>query len=203
MLQWMKRKADERKARLEKERQRTGQLRQCKKNVLDTLDSGNLPGGINFIVEGGKLPFRFQKSEHLLWVFPSVEYLEQETRRDDGAISRGTGLLAITTKHIYFNGDRRSLRIPFGKIVSVELVSVDGQRDGIGITRDRASGQPDFFVVGHEDAEFARDLILSVPSVEISANSKVVTAVEYHLLSHNGSDSLDGGVAGGREGQHS
>ncbi len=196
MLQWMRRKADERKARLEKERQWTEQLRQCKKNVLDILDSGNLPGGINFIVEGGKLPFRFQKSEHLLWVFPSVEFLEQETRReDDGAVSRGTGLLAVTTKHIYFNGDRRSLRIPFGKIVSVELVSVDGQRDGIGITRDRASGQPEFFIVGREDAEFARDLILSVPSVEISANSKVVTAVDYHLLSHDGSDSLDGGVA--------
>ncbi|MDE0035807.1 MAG: hypothetical protein OXU75_22095 [Deltaproteobacteria bacterium] len=93
------------------------------------------------------------------------------------------------TKHVYFKGDRRSLRIPFSKIVSVELVSVNRGVDGVGITRDRASGHPEFFVVGREDAEFACDLILSVPSVEISGNSEVVSVGEYHLRSPDGADS--------------
>ena len=235
MLGWMRRKREERKARLEEARkiaaeataldsQRKEQLLQCKKNVLDILDSGNLPGAINFIVDGGKLPFKFQKSEHLLWVFSSVEYLEQTTRRAvegrsagvsvrvakgvsvrvgqsrgtpveyDELVSRGFGLLAVTTKHVYFKGDRRSLRIAFGKIVSVELASVEQPGDGVAITRDRVSGHPEFFVVGPEDAEFACDLILSVPSVEISESSEIVTVAEYHLLSHDGSDSLDGDV---------
>ena len=235
MLDWMRRTAIERRARHEEERrraaeaaalelQRKEQLVQCKKNVLDILDSGNLPRGINFIVEGGELPFKFQKSEHLLWVFSSVEYLEQTTRRAiegrsagvsvrvakgvsvrigqsrgtpveyDEVVTRGIGLLAVTTKHVYFKGDRRSLRIPFGKIVSVELVSVERPSDGVGITRDRASGHSEFFVVGPEDAKFACNLILSVPSVEISADSEVVTVMEHHLLSHDGSDSLDGDV---------
>ena len=174
MLQWMKRRTEERKARLEEERQWTERLRRYKKNVLDILDSGNLPGGIDFIVNGGKPPFVFHKSEHLLWMFSSVEYLEQQTRLgEDEVVRRGIGLLAVTTKHVYFKGDRRSLRIPFSKIVSVERGS-----DGVGITRDRASGHPEFFVVGPEEAGFAYNLILLVPSVEISADSKVVTAVE-------------------------
>ncbi len=187
MLQWMKRKAEERNAELEEEKQRKEQLLQYKKNVLDIVGSGNLPGGINFIdVDGGKPPFMFRESEQLLWIFSSVEYLEQKTRReDDEVVSRGIGLLAVTTKHVYFKGDRRSLRIPFSKIVSVERGV-----DYVGITRDRASGHPEFFVVGREDAEFACDLILSVPSVEISANSEVVTVGEFHLRSPDGPDNL-------------
>ena len=198
MLQWIRRKAEERKAKLEEERQREAQLFQYKKNILDILRSGKLPGGINFIVNGGKPPFILQKSEHLIWVFTSVEYLEQKTRRDDDEVfHRGIGLLAVTTKHIYFRGDRRSLRLPFGKIVSVEQGS-----DGVGITRDRASGHPEFFIVGREDAEFAYDLILSVPSVEISANCEVVTVGEYHKPSHDGSDSLDSDSACRRAERH-
>ena len=195
MLQWMKRKAEERNAGLGEEKQRKEQLLQYKKNVLDIVGSGNLPG-INFIgVDGGKPPFIFRESEQLLWIFSSVEYLEQKTRRDDDeVVSRGIGLLAVTTKHVYFKGDRRSLRIPFSKIVSVELVSVDRGVDGVGITRDRASGHPEFFVVGREDAEFARDLILSVPSVEISGNSEVVSVGEYHLRSPDIPDSPNSDV---------
>ena len=85
MLGWMRRKREERKARLEEARKiaaeataldskRKEQLLQCKKNVLDILDSGNL--------------------------------------------------------------------------------------------------HPEFFVVGPEDAKFACNLILSVPSVEISADKR-------------------------------
>jgi hypothetical protein len=38
-------------------------------------------------------------------------------------------------------------------------------------------------------------LILSVPCAEVSANSEIVTVEEYHFLSHDGSDSLDGDIA--------
>ena len=133
MLQWMRKRAEERKAKHEEERQRKEQLLKYKKNILDILHSGKLPGGMNFIVNGGKPPFILQRSEHLLWVFSSVEYLEQKARReDDEVFHRGIGLLAVTTKHIYFNGDRRSLRLPFGKIVSVEQ-GIDGIAITIGL----------------------------------------------------------------------
>ena len=226
MFEWLRKRAGERKAGLEEQRrraektaalesQRKRKLHQCKRNVMDVLDSGHLPR-MKFTVDGGGLPFKFQRSEHLLWVFSSVEYLEQKTRREiagrsagtsirvakgvsfrvgrsrgtpveyDEVVRRGVGLLAVTTKHVYFSGERRSLRIPFGKIVSVERLE-----DGVGITRDRASGHPEFFLVGREDADFACDLIHAVPSFEASPRTEVLSIGEYHLY-HDGSGSPDG-----------
>ena len=121
-----------------------------------------------------RLPFRFLKSERPLLVLNGVEYGENKERRrtvgkTGGASFRvakgltirgggfsgtpvyyeelvryGTGVFAITNKHIYFAGDRKNVRIPHGKIVSIE------QEGGhiIKVTRDRVSGLPEFFAVG-------------------------------------------------------
>ena len=215
MFKWLQRKF---KNRSNKELPEAGQapwLLEYRSNLLKILRSGNVPTGIDFSINGN-LPFKFIKSEHLLWVFPSVEYLEQKTRREivgrstgtsirvvqgvyfrvgrskgrpveyDEVVSRGLGLLAVTTKHIYFHGDSRSFRISFNKIVSVECLS-----DGVGITRDRASGHPEFFIVGAEEVDFAYDLIQAVPSVTTSSKTEVVPVESYTLLSDNPSETFE------------
>ena len=54
-----------------------------------------------------------------------------------------SGLLGITTKHIYFSGGRKSFRVPYRKIVSFKPYE-----DGLGIHRDAASAKPQIFVTG-------------------------------------------------------
>ena len=79
--------------------------------------------------------------------------------------------MAITTKHLYFSGDEsvrplpasvKSFRFSLSKIVAIVPYT-----DGVSITRDRAGGQPEFFVVGEEDNVFLYQLLQAVPSVEI------------------------------------
>ena len=85
----------------------------------------------------GRLPFNLMKSEELIWVFRDVGYIQQVTRREFRGGSMGmsfrvtkgvyvrpgafrgrsvasksmehtdSGMLGITTKHIYFTGRRR------------------------------------------------------------------------------------------------
>ena len=213
MFNWLRRKFGNRSN--EASAEQDAWLLAYKTNLPKILRSGNLPPMIDFSIDGG-LPFRFQKSERLLWVFSSVEYLEQKTRREivgrsagasvrvaqgvyfrlgrskgrpveyDEVVSRGLGLFAVTTKHVYFHGDRRSLRIPFGKIVSVERLS-----DGVGITRDRANAHPEFFVVGPEEVGLAYDLLHAVPSVTASPKTRVAPVETYTLLSDNPSEPFE------------
>lgn len=94
--------------------------------VLRELMEGKVPSRFH---PGGRLPFNFQKSEALIWVFNNVAYLEEKTRRQYVGGSHGmsfriakgvyyrvgsfrgrpvetteviridTGILAVTTKH--------------------------------------------------------------------------------------------------------
>jgi hypothetical protein len=121
----------------------------------------------------GSLPFNFQKGETLIWAFPKVEYLEDKTRTEYQGGSQGlsfriakgvyyrmgafkghpvqrtervhadTGVLAITSKHIYFGGDEKSFRVRFDRIVSFLAFT-----DGVGIVRDAANARPQIFVTG-------------------------------------------------------
>jgi hypothetical protein len=138
--------------------------------AIRDLLQGKLPE--RFKLEGS-LPFNFQKSEVLIWVFPKVEYLEDKTRTEYQGGSHGlsfriakgvyyrlgafkghpvhrtervhvdTGILAITSKHIYFGGDKKSFRVRFDRIVSFLAFT-----DGVGIVRDAANAQPQIFVTG-------------------------------------------------------
>lgn len=188
---------------------------QYQKNVIDILHSGGVPS-VPFSIKGD-MPFKFQRSEHLLWVFGTAEYLEQKTRRaisgrSAGAsvrvakglsvrfgqsaghpveyndiVSFGKGTLAITTKHIYFTGDR-SVRIPIGKIISI-------QWDGgiVCVTRDRASGQPEYLDMGSsKDARFVFDVLHAVPSPSDGFDNPEPLAVEeYHLLPHDDAEGFE------------
>jgi hypothetical protein len=128
------------------------------------------------------LPFRFDKSEHLVWLFQDCEYYEIRRHSHYEAGSHGvsfriakgvyyrvgairgrrittenfqaidSGKCAITTRHIYFGGSAKSFRVRLDKIVSCELMS-----NGILFYKDGANPKPQG--ISLEDPIFAANLI--------------------------------------------
>ncbi|MCF8032068.1 MAG: hypothetical protein K9K66_02360 [Desulfarculaceae bacterium] len=137
----------------------------------------------------GDLPFNFMKSEKLIWVFTNTDYYEEKTRRQyvgghagvsvrvvKGVYFRtgsfkghpvetketvyiGKGLLAVTTKHVYFSGGGKSFRIRHNKIVTIEPHS-----DGVTVQRDAATAKPQSFATG--DGWFTYNLLANVANLE-------------------------------------
>ena len=121
----------------------------------------------------GRVPFNLMKSETLVWVIQDVDYLETVVRRERRGTSHGvsirvarglyysprqfrsrpieweetvhqdTGLLGITTKHVYFAGARKKFRVRYDRIVSF-----DPYDDGFGIMREAQSAKPQTFRTG-------------------------------------------------------
>ena len=132
-----------------------------------------------------QLPFNLMKSEKLIWVIYDVNYIQTKTRRISRGTSHGlsirvarglyyrpgmfrseateheeivladTGILGVTTKHLYFHGERKRFRIRYDKIVSFEPSS-----NGIGVMRDTASAKPESFVTG--DGWFIYNLVTNL-----------------------------------------
>jgi hypothetical protein len=137
-------------------------------SILRDLTEGNLPK--QKIKIEGQLPFLFQKSESLIWVFTNVEFYEQRTRTEFHGGSQGmsirvakglyyrtstfkgkpvkisemkhigTGLLALTTKHVYFGSPEKTFKTPYSKLISLEPFE-----DGIGLQKDGVSAKPQVF----------------------------------------------------------
>lgn len=132
------------------------------------------------------VPFAFQKGEHLVWAFGGVNLIEHRTvRRMSGgslgmsfrvakgvrlrpSVFRGSfedegvpkfmgfGTLGVTLRHIYFHSPKKTLRIPFSKIVAfTPLVR------GVSVHRDGAAS-PQTFVVGEENADFFHTLLAKI-----------------------------------------
>jgi hypothetical protein len=150
--------------------------------VLRDVLNGTVPQRFSF---SGNLPVNLQKSEQLVWAFPNSKYLEDKVRREYVGGSRGasirvmkgvyyhvgafkghsvehtesvhvdTGWVFITSKHIYFAGPRKSLRLPYAKIVSF-----DSFANGIGVTRDAVNAKPQFFLTG--DGWFTYNLVTNL-----------------------------------------
>lgn len=150
--------------------------------VLRELLNGTIPEKVTV---KGNLPFNLQKDEKLIWIFQGVQYYEQKTRRHYEGGSRGvsirvakgvyfrtsgfsahpvettetihidTGILAATSKHLYFAGGAKSFRVPYKKIVSFEPYS-----DGIGIQRDATTAKPQTFITG--DGWFTYNLAMNI-----------------------------------------
>lgn len=136
-------------------------------------------------------PFNLMKSEELLWLFGGTDYFEQVTQREFRGGSLGvsfrvakgvyirpgafrgrsvatssmkhtdSGVLGITTKHIYFKGNSKSFRVRLEKIVSF-----DPYRDGLGIMRDTARAKPEIFRMGETDAWFLLNVIDAVMAMD-------------------------------------
>ena len=137
----------------------------------------------------GAVPFNLMKSEQLVWVIQGVDYLETVVRRErrgtsQGLIIRvtrglyhrpsafrsrhieweetvhaGTGMLGLTTKHIYFAGSRKRFRVRYDKIVAFKPFS-----DGSGIMRDAQTARPQTFRTG--DGWFAYNLAANLAQVQ-------------------------------------
>ena len=118
----------------------------------------------------GSLPFLFQKSEKIVWAFNDVPFYEQRTRTEyvggssgvsvrlaKGVYYRtsafkghkvqvqemkaiGTGVLALTTKHIYYSCDSKTFKIPLNKIISLEPFE-----DGVSLQKDGVTAKPQVF----------------------------------------------------------
>lgn len=137
-------------------------------SILRDLTEGKLPEFKNKL--DGSLPFLFQKSESLIWVFRNVEFYEQRIRTEYRGGSQGvsiriargvyyrtssfkgrpvqfsemkhigSGLFALTTKHVYFGSPEKKFKIPFDKLISMEPYE-----DGIGLHKDGVSAKPQVF----------------------------------------------------------
>lgn len=197
----------ERREAARRERQRRADLdrqrRDLQANILTMLGDDRIPK-MDWSPLG--LPFKLQKTEHLIYLFPQVGYAEQRVRREivgrssgvsvrvmkgvslrmagskgrpverDEIVDRGTGILGVTDRHLYFNGER-SFRIRFDRIVSIEPLA-----DAVGVTRDRASALTEYFTVGREDARFAYELLSVIPSLESPAVAEVEMSESCLLL---------------------
>lgn len=158
----------------------------AKGSLIRNLIEGKVPNSMKF---DQPLPFNFQKSERLIWVFGNVDYLEDRAKTEYRGGSHGvnvrimkglyyrvgaykgeavsrterlhvdTGLLGVTTKHIYFSGPKKSLRIRHDAIVSFQPYS-----NGIAIVRDSATAKPQSFVTG--DGWFIHNLLTNVTQIE-------------------------------------
>ena len=152
--------------------------------TLRELLDGKIPTRMHV---SGQLPFNFQRSETLGWLFNDVPYYEERTRTryvggSDGMsfrVAKGiyyrtssfestpvtqaqtvridSGSLAITTKHIYFAGARKGFRVPYRKIMAFQPF-----KDGFGIVRDAASAKPQVFVT--EEGWFSYNLVRNLAS---------------------------------------
>jgi len=153
--------------------------------VLRDVMNGVIPERVQV---QGSLPFNFQKTEKLVWLFPEAKYYEDRKRRHyvggyHGASFRiakgvyyrvgafkghpvettetvfvGSGLLGVTNRHVYFSGGGKSFRIRHDKIVSIEPYS-----DGVGIQRDAQTARPQVLVTG--DGWFTYNLLMNVSNL--------------------------------------
>lgn len=138
--------------------------------VIRDILNGIVPERIS---NASSLPVNLQKNEKIVWAFDGTSLLEDKTRRQYVSGSRGvsvrimkgvyyrvgafkghsiettervqvdSGWLIVTNKNIYFIGSRKSMRIPYKKIVSFDPYS-----DGIGIMRDSSNAKMQIFING-------------------------------------------------------
>lgn len=136
--------------------------------ILRELTEGRIPE--QSIRTSHQLPFLFQNSEVLIWVFNNVDFYEQITVTEFRGRSQGIsikvakglyyrtgvfkgkpvktaktkyygrGLLALTSKHIYFASPEKKVKIPFNKLISLEPYE-----DGIGLQKDGVTAKPQIF----------------------------------------------------------
>lgn len=161
-------------------------LKVIKSLILRELLSGNLPKSrIDYV---GTVPFLIQKGEEFLWVFTNVAYHERVNKtvyvgRSQGVsvrIAKGvyyrtssfkgnpvvtnelryisTGILAFTNKHVWFSSDKKSFKIPYTKLVTIEPFD-----DGCGLLKDGVSAKPQIF--SNIDGWFTYNLVSNMVSL--------------------------------------
>ena len=137
----------------------------------------------------GNVPFNLMKSEKLVWVIEDVDYIETVVRRErrgsshrlsiriargvyyrpsafrsraiewEETVHQDTGLLGLTTKHIYFSGPKKKFRVRYDRIVDLEPYD-----DGFGIVKDNQTAKSQVFRTG--DGWFACNLAVTLGQME-------------------------------------
>ena len=160
------------------------------------------------------LPFKLQRTEKMLLAVRNVPYSEMRVKREirgrsagasvrvakgmsvrvggsrgtpvetDVLTPRGVGLFGLSTKHVFFNGER-TFRIPIAKIVSAQVVNV-----GLEIVRDRASAQPEFFGLSEDGAEFVVDLIHALEDADFGRGEPKMQNVTTYVFMGDGGDDI-------------
>ena len=150
--------------------------------VIREAAEGIIP---NRLGDATNLPFNLMKSEQLVWVINDVDYYEIKTMRERRGTSHGlsvrvakglyyrpgtfrsravewdetvhadSGVLGVTSKHIYFHGPKKRFRVRYDKIVSFEPYN-----DGIEIMRDAQTAKPQVFRTG--DGWFIYNLVTNL-----------------------------------------
>ena len=184
------------------------QVIQRQRNVLAILRQGKVPDE-SIRSSDVPVPFKLQRNERLIFVQEKVGYAEIRVRRQvvgrssgvsvrvmrgvsvrsgesvgtpvetDIFTPRGAGIFAISTKHIFFNG-QRSFRIPLGKVVSAQRTTDDGAT--VEIVRDRASSLPEYFGIHNWDADFVVALIHLLPGVDFGRGEPQMGSVDSFML---------------------
>lgn len=159
--------------------------RMVKALILHDAASGELKPRVTV---DGPVPFLLKKGEFLLWIFRNVRFLQVrefthfEGRsagvgvrvmkgvylrtgafrgapvKHEATVTMDTGLFGLTPQAIYFAGPKKSLRLPYSKLVSIEPYS-----DGVGLQKDGASAKPMTFTP--LDGWFAYNLIKNVSAL--------------------------------------
>ncbi len=129
--------------------------------------------------------FNFMKSEEMVWAFSNVQYYKEVTRRSyqgghqgfsvrvakglyyrTGAFKghpveeknmeyQDTGIMVLTTKHIYFGSYENMFRVKYNKIVAFTPYD-----DGLGIMKDTQRAKPMVFKL--EDGWMAYNLAINL-----------------------------------------
>ncbi len=190
-------------ARRQREREEQ-EAREARAKCIAIVSEGKVPDVPLDIT----VPFRLLKNERWILAADGVGYAEKRVRREfrgrsagasvrvmkgvsvrtgesrgtsvevDELTYRGTGTLALSTRHLFFHGER-SFRIPFAKMVSVRYAADVG---AVEVVRDRASALPEYFGVTGEYAEFIVELLHLLPSVDFGTGAPEVQAVEDYAL---------------------
>ena len=167
----------------------------ARNQILADLEAGRLP--VHWAADSlNQLPFVPQRSEHLVYVWAAAQY--HTTRRvfkgrsaglsvrvakgvtvrgggsrgvptDEFVLADPNGVLALTTRHIYFTSrrpDGKAFRIRLDKLAHLACGPL-----GVSVTRDGASAKPETFNpygpsvlpdVGPETPDFAHAMIRAV-----------------------------------------
>lgn len=131
------------------------------------FDGDSITGRIKI---SGNLPFKFMKSEELVFLYQNALLSEQRIKTEYEGSSSGIslkivkglyyrtsafkgrpvkktimkdiayGMMALTNKHLYFASSEKSFRIRYDRIISLDRYS-----DGIGVHKDGVTAKPIIF----------------------------------------------------------
>ncbi len=149
-----------------------------KASVIRQVEEGEIPEKMRV---KGDLPFNFQKGEKLVWLFQGVDYAEGDTLKD-------AGMMGVTTRHIYFNGESKGFRIKYSKIIAFDEAS-----NGLCVQRDAVTAKPQFFLT--EDGWFVCKLVKSLAQLDAVGQyeKNVPEELDIHHEVEKRSEFIEGG----------